>query len=80
MFLRGACPVHQPRQSVEPGKLYWDARWPSDSFPLVDEHGNGFSVAFIPGRVTDHNLLDERYVYRLRMMSGALSKAMEQGC
>ena len=80
MFLRGACPVHQPPHSAEPGKLYWDARWPSDSFPLVDDHGNGFSVAFVPGRVTDHNLLDERYVYRLRMMSGALSKAMEQGC
>jgi hypothetical protein len=80
MFLRGACPVHQPRHSAEPGKLYRDASWPSDSFPLVDEHGNGFTVAFIPGRVTDHILLDDRYVYRLRMMSGALSKAMEQGC
>lgn len=80
MFLRGACPVHQPRHSAEPGKLYRDAKWPSDSLPLVDEHGNGFSVAFIPGRVTDHQLLDDRYVYRLRMMSGALSKAMEQGC
>jgi hypothetical protein len=80
MFLRGACPVHQPRHSAEPGKLYQDASWPSDSLPLVDDHGHGFSVAFIPGRVTDHQLLDERYVYRLRMMSGALSKAMEQGC
>jgi hypothetical protein len=80
MFLRGACPVHQPRHSAEPGKLYRDASWPSDSFPLVDENGNGFTVAFIPGRVTDHTLLDDKYVYRLRMMSGALSKAMEQGC
>jgi hypothetical protein len=48
--------------------------------PLVDAQGNGFSIAFIPGRLTDHTLLDERYVYRLRMMSGALSAAMEQGC
>jgi hypothetical protein len=60
--------------------LYWDARWPSDHYPLSDEHGKGFSVAFIPGRLTDHSLLDDKYVDRLRMMSGSLSAAMEQGC
>jgi hypothetical protein len=80
MFLRGACPVHAPETSAKPGKLYWDACWPSDSYPLRDSQGNGFSVAFIPGRLSDHNLLDEKYVYRLRMMSGSLSAAMEQGC
>ncbi len=80
MFLRGACPVHSPERCAEPGKLYWDARWPSDQFPLQDPDGSGFSVAFIPGRLSDHNLLDDKYVYRLRMMSGALSAAMEQGC
>jgi len=47
---------------------------------LVDENGHGFSIAFIPGRLSDHNLLDDKYVYRLRMMSGSLSAAMEQGC
>ena len=45
---------------------------------LVDEQGNGFSVAFIPGRLSDHDLLDD--VYRPRMMSGSLSAATEQGC
>jgi hypothetical protein len=80
MFLRGACPVHNPDKCAQPGQLYWDAKWPSDMFPLQDPDGNGFSVAFIPGRLTDHTLLDDKYVYRLRMMSGALSKAMEQGC
>jgi len=80
MFLRGACPVHNPEKSAEAGKLYWDGCWPSDQYPLVDEQGNGFSVAFIPGRLSDHNLLDDKYVYRLRMMSGSLSKAMEQDC
>jgi hypothetical protein len=80
MFLRNACPVHNPQSSAQPGKLYWDARWPSDHYPLQDPDGNGFSVAFIPGRLTDHNLLDDKYVYRLRMMSGSLSAAMEQGC
>jgi hypothetical protein len=80
MFLRGGCPVHDPERCAEPGKLYWDAHWPSDQYPLRDPDGNGFSVAFIPGRLSDHNLLDDKYVYRLRMMSGSLSAAMEQGC
>ena len=75
MFLREACPVHQPDKCAVPGHLYWDAAWPSDSYPLQDTDGNGFSVAFIPGRLTDHNLLDDKYVYRLRMMSrGALRR------
>src|SRR5271166_4020518 len=80
MFLRGACPAHSPDMCAEPGKLYWNTCWPSDQYPLRDPDGNGFSVAFIPGRLSDHNLLDDKYVYRLRMMSGALSAAMEKGC
>ena len=80
MFLRGACPVHGADRCSEPGKLYSDVRWPSDQYPLLDPDGSGFSVAFIPGRLSDHKLLDDKYVYRLRMMSGALSAAMEQGC
>jgi hypothetical protein len=80
MFLRGACPVHNPQKSADPGRLYCDGRWPSDQYPLVDENDHGFSIAFIPGRLSDHSLLDDKYVYRLRMMSGSLSAAMEQGC
>ncbi len=80
MSLRGACPVHNPDKCTEPGKLYWNASWPSDQFPLQDPDGNGFSIAFLPGRLSEHDLLDDKYVYRLRMMSGSLSAAMEQGC
>ena len=72
--------MHNPRQFSEPGKLHWDACWPSDQMQLRDADGNGFSVAFIPGRLTDHDLLDPQYVYRLRQMSGSLSSAMEKGC
>lgn len=79
MFLRGRCPVHS-RECPEPGKSYWDAMWPSDRYPLLNTKGKGFSIAFVPGRLSDHNLLDDNYVYRLRMMSGSLSAAMEQGC
>src|SRR5258706_5985867 len=34
MFLRGSCPVHGAQRCAESGKLYWDARWPSDHYPL----------------------------------------------
>ena len=32
MFLRGACPVHGAERCAVPGKLYWDAHWPSDQY------------------------------------------------
>ena len=80
MFLRGVCPVHAPDRAPEAGKLYWDAMWPSDGYPLQSADGQGFSVSFIPGRLTDHHLLDDKYIYRLRMMSGSLAPAMETGC
>src|ERR1700682_1353015 len=73
MFLRSACPIHHPEKSAEAGKLYFDAKWPSDKYPLLDQDEKGFSVAFLLGRLSDHNLLDDKYVYRLRMMSGSLS-------
>jgi len=65
---------NNPEKSADPGKLYWDGCWPSDQYPLVDENNHGFSIAFIPGRLSDHNLLDDKYVYRLRMMSGAIGR------
>jgi hypothetical protein len=70
IFLRGACPVHDPGRSAESGKLYWDGQWPSDGYPLRDPDGNGFSIAFIPGRLSDHNLLDDKYVYRFAHKPG----------
>jgi hypothetical protein len=79
MFLREACPVHTENLR-KLASLYWDGCWPSDQYPLLDEDGNGFSVVFIPGRLSDHKLLDDKYVYRLHMMTGSLSAAMEQGC
>ena len=70
---RGVCPVHAPDRAPEAGKLYWDAKWPSDGYPLQSADGQGFSVSFIPGRLTDHHLLDDKYIYRLRMMSSVSS-------
>ena len=74
LFLRGHCPVHTPRQAAQPGELYRDRSWPSDGEAIP------FSVAFIPGKLSDHNLLDANYAKRLHMMSGGAAAAMEQGC
>jgi hypothetical protein len=74
LFLHGHCPVHHPARSAEPGRLYHDRAWPSDGAPIP------FSVAFIPGKLSDHNLLDPDYAKRLHMMAGGAAAAMEQGC
>jgi hypothetical protein len=74
LFLRGHCPVHNRPGAAQPGELYRDCRWPSDSEAIP------FSVAFIPGKLSDHKLLDTNYSKRLHMMSGGAAAAMEQGC
>jgi len=74
LFLRGHCPVHNRRDAAQPGQLYRDRSWPSDGEAIP------FSVAFIPGKLSDHNLLDANYSKRLHMMSGGAAAAMEQGC
>jgi hypothetical protein len=74
LFLRGHCPVHNARDAAQPGQLYRDRCWPSDGEAIP------FSVAFIPGKLSDHNLLDANYSKRLHMMAGGAAAAMEQGC
>jgi hypothetical protein len=74
IFLRSACPVHNPDACAQPGQLYRDRSWPSDGQAIP------FSVAFIPGKLSDHNLLDADYAKRLRGMSGDASARMELGC
>ena len=74
VFLRGPfCPVHDLGKCATPGKLYTDRKW-SDGKAIP------FSVSFIPGRLTDHTLLDADYSKRLNMMAGADAAAMELGC
>ena len=67
-------PGTQPTDAAQPGQLYRDRCWPSDGEAIP------FSVAFIPGKLSDHNLLDANYAKRLHMMSGGAAAAMEQGC
>ena len=75
VFLRGHCPIHDPdKKCAVAGKLYTDRYWPSDKKPIKA------TVAFVPGKLSDHNLLDEEYHRRLDEMEGAAAAAMKDGC
>ena len=74
MFLGGVCPHCEPPVRV-PGKIYSDAVWPSDERSL-----EGMTTQFIFSKVTDHNLLGEKYVRNVRMQHAATAEALLAGC
>src|ERR1700753_2025389 len=74
LFLRGHCPVHNAQKAAQSGRLYRDCVWPSDGAKIP------FTISFIPGKLSDHKLLDADYSKRLHMMAGGAAAAMEQGC
>lgn len=74
IFLHGNCPIHNPEQSAAPGKLYADRYWPSDKKSIKG------SCAFIPGKLSDHNLLGPEYVAQLDEMHSGQAAAMRDGC
>jgi hypothetical protein len=84
MFLKDVCPHCQPKKAVEAGKLYYDATWKSDGQKLSVTLPSGrivpMSVAFIPGKITDHNLLGEDYIAKLMMQAAATAKQLMDGC
>jgi hypothetical protein len=84
MFLRGVCPHCEPTKAVIAGKLYSDAVWPSDKQPLTVTLPGGKvitrTVAFIPGKVTDHNLLGDEYVANLMTQAASTAKKLLDGC
>ncbi|MGH9481998.1 MAG: hypothetical protein ACRD1L_07870, partial [Terriglobales bacterium] len=74
-FLGPAC----PHCGVVPGsrlpyETYDDAVWPSDQHPI------GMSTCFIPGRLSDHDLLGADYARALNSLPGAFRKALLEGC
>lgn len=63
-----------PGASRLPGRVYHDAKWPSDGKKI------GKSTAFIPGRLSDHTLLGADYIKQLDTLPAYLSKALKDGC
>lgn len=74
MFLGGVCPHCQPPVLL-PGKVYSDAKWPSDGRSL-----EGMTTQFLFSKVTDHNLLGEKYIRNVRMQHAATAEALLAGC
>lgn len=74
MFLGGVCPHCEPPVLL-PGKIYKDAKWPSDQRSL-----GGMTTQFIFSKVTDHNLLGENYVRNVKMQHAATAEALLAGC
>jgi len=74
MFLGGVCPHCEPPK-LFPGKIYHDTKWPSDERSL-----EGMTTQFIFSKVTDHNLLGEKYVRNVRMQHAATAEALLAGC
>lgn len=77
VFLRGVCPHCQPDLGPVPGQLYMDRTWQSDNVPI------GMSVAFIPGKISDHELFgpgNAEYVTKLKTQSPATAAALLSGC
>ena len=60
--------------SRHPSVLYRNAVWPSDQHPI------GKSTCFIPGRLSDHTLLNSAYARSLASLPGAFRKALLEGC
>jgi hypothetical protein len=58
----------------QPFRIYDDARWPSDGRLI------GFSTCYIPGRLTDHNLLGPEYAKQLEGLSAKFREALLAGC
>ncbi len=74
LFLGGVCPHCEPPVRI-PGQIYNDAVWPSDDRSL-----KGMTTQFIFSRVTDHNLLGEKYIRNVRMQHAATAEALLAGC
>jgi hypothetical protein len=63
-----------PKDVREYGKIYHDARWQSDK-GLINH-----STCYIPGKVSDHALLGEGYLKKLRGLPLVLQEALIEGC
>jgi hypothetical protein len=75
VFLGPTCPHCQPTHlTLRPFKIYRDRVWPSDNRPI------GLSTTFIPGRLSDHQLLGTEYLKGLEQLPGYLRKARKDGC
>lgn len=73
-FLNNKCPYHFPSLSVKPGAIYKNATWLSDGVKIP------FSVSFIPGLSTDHNMHGDDFRDLLATQGGERAEQLLHGC
>lgn len=79
--IQGVCPHCEPQYAPREGELRYDARWPSDGTPLMDEEsGHKKSVSYILSYLREHALLGPGYAANLKMQSPGTAKALLEGC
>ncbi len=66
-------------ESKLPWKIYKDARWPSDNKSIMGSDDTPMSTMYIPGRLSDHNLL-AGYKNRMKGLTDRMQNALLEGC
>jgi hypothetical protein len=74
VFLRDKCPVHFPKESVDPGAIYAGSRWMADS-ELVRK-----TVSFIPATAEDNPLYGEDKLESLESQNVERRQQLKEGC
>lgn len=75
LFLRDKCPIHNPKESVEPGAVY-----AGKNLKWSDGREVGLTVSFIPALVGDNPLYGEEKIAMLRSQEGSIADKLLTGC
>ena len=74
VFLNNECPVCHPAKSVIPAAVYAGARWKKDESPVM------LTTSFIPARLEDNPMYDERKLAMLMSQTADVQKKLIAGC
>lgn len=74
LFLNNVCPIHHPAKSTTPCAVYGGARWKSDEEPVM------LTTCFIPAKLSENPLYDERKRAMLQSQTAAVRKKLLDGC
>ena len=74
VFLRGKCPIHYPKESVESGAIYQGSRWMADN-ELVRK-----TVSFILATARDNPLYGEDKLESLESQNVERRQQLKEGC
>lgn len=74
LFLNNACPIHKSEKSTIPCAVYGGARWKKDENPVM------LTTCFIPAKLSENPLYDERKRAMLESQTADVRKKLLDGC